>query len=290
MPLLFGEGLPHVWVRCYVASDSNVLCVLCRHAVSDMAWTPDGMTILACSGDGTIALLMFSEKELGGPLSQVRQIWRHVLRNHCPGPSPQVASMHTWSVDVTWFQPFCWLAWKPVLGPWIKPVCRHLVCGIMHSRHGRQCVACMRTARTRTPFQFCRRRWTSTFKACMAPRIRSRCCLRRARASCAWKLLRRKGRELAAWQLPRPFPCPCPGPGPGSLPAGWLPGWHRPMALRSPEWRSSSSPGETFIRSVRIRTKHNDHSSQRPCVLALISVVLTRSPSVRAPACAATSL
>ena len=150
MPLLFGEGLPHVWVRCYVASDSNVLCVLCRHAVSDMAWTPDGMTILACSGDGTIALLMFSEKELGGPLSQVRQIWRHVLRNHCPGPSPQVASMHTWSVDVTWFQPFCWLAWKPVLGPWIKPVCRHLVCGIMHSRHGRQCVACMRTARTRT--------------------------------------------------------------------------------------------------------------------------------------------
>ncbi len=36
-----------------------------------MAWTPDGMTILACSGDGTIALLMFSEKELGKPLSQV---------------------------------------------------------------------------------------------------------------------------------------------------------------------------------------------------------------------------
>ena len=50
-----------------------VLCVLCRHAVTDMAWTPDGMTLLACSGDGTIALLMFSEKELGTPLSQVRQ-------------------------------------------------------------------------------------------------------------------------------------------------------------------------------------------------------------------------
>ena len=44
-----------------------LLCTLCRHAVSDMAWTPDGMTILACSGDGTIALLMFSEKELGKP-------------------------------------------------------------------------------------------------------------------------------------------------------------------------------------------------------------------------------
>lgn len=41
-----------------------------------MAWTPDGMTILACSGDGSIALLMFSGSELGEPLSQVRQIWR----------------------------------------------------------------------------------------------------------------------------------------------------------------------------------------------------------------------
>ena len=48
-----------------------------------MAWTPDGMTILACSGDGTIALLMFSEKELGKPLSQVHFRHHHVCIT-CP--------------------------------------------------------------------------------------------------------------------------------------------------------------------------------------------------------------
>lgn len=61
---------------------TTLLCTFCRHAVSDMAWTPDGMTILACSGDGTIALLMFSEKELGKPLSQVH-IWHNSFC--CPG-------------------------------------------------------------------------------------------------------------------------------------------------------------------------------------------------------------
>ena len=43
-----------------------------------MAWTPDGMTILACSGDGTIALLMFNEKDLGKPLSQVL-FWHYTV-------------------------------------------------------------------------------------------------------------------------------------------------------------------------------------------------------------------
>ncbi len=71
-----------------------LLCTLCRHAVSDMAWTPDGMTILACSGDGTIALLMFSEKELGKPLSQVH-FWHHPFLSTLPDnwlqPTTQVS-------------------------------------------------------------------------------------------------------------------------------------------------------------------------------------------------------
>jgi len=50
---------------------SACLCTTCRHAVTDMAWTPDGMTLLACSGDGTIAVLMFSKEEFGIPLAQV---------------------------------------------------------------------------------------------------------------------------------------------------------------------------------------------------------------------------
>ena len=37
-----------------------------KRAVMDVAWTPDGMTMVACSVDGTIAVFQFDEKDLGG--------------------------------------------------------------------------------------------------------------------------------------------------------------------------------------------------------------------------------
>jgi protein HIRA/HIR1 len=45
---------------------------LFRQSVVDAAWTPDGYCLLACSTDGTVAVLQFEQKELGVPLDQVR--------------------------------------------------------------------------------------------------------------------------------------------------------------------------------------------------------------------------
>ncbi len=44
---------------------------LFQQSVLDLAWTPDGHRLLACSSDGTVAILQFEAKELGVPLKQV---------------------------------------------------------------------------------------------------------------------------------------------------------------------------------------------------------------------------
>lgn len=44
---------------------------LFQQSVLDLAWTPDGYRLLACSSDGTVAILQFEAKELGVPLKQV---------------------------------------------------------------------------------------------------------------------------------------------------------------------------------------------------------------------------
>ncbi|CAL8463095.1 g2629 [Coccomyxa elongata] len=43
---------------------------LFQQSVLDLAWTPDGQRLLACSSDGTVAILHFEAKELGVPLEQ----------------------------------------------------------------------------------------------------------------------------------------------------------------------------------------------------------------------------
>ncbi|BDA47922.1 Protein HIRA [Coccomyxa sp. Obi] len=43
---------------------------LFQQSVLDLAWTPDGYSLLACSSDGTVAILQFEAKELGVPLKQ----------------------------------------------------------------------------------------------------------------------------------------------------------------------------------------------------------------------------
>ena len=45
---------------------------LFKQSVVDLAWTPDGYTLLACSTDGTIGVLRFEPRELGTALAQVR--------------------------------------------------------------------------------------------------------------------------------------------------------------------------------------------------------------------------
>lgn len=42
-------------------------------AVADISWTSDGSTLIACSSDGTVAVLHFKEGDLGEPLSQLEQ-------------------------------------------------------------------------------------------------------------------------------------------------------------------------------------------------------------------------
>jgi hypothetical protein len=38
---------------------------LFKRAVMDVSWTPDGMCLIACSLDGTIAAFQFEESDLG---------------------------------------------------------------------------------------------------------------------------------------------------------------------------------------------------------------------------------
>lgn len=50
-----------------------------KAAVSDLAWTPDGLTLLAASLDGTIASVSFTNAELGTTLTHAK-VPRHFLR------------------------------------------------------------------------------------------------------------------------------------------------------------------------------------------------------------------
>ncbi len=47
---------------------------LLMQSVVDVAWTPDGYRLLACSTDGTVAVLQFDTSELGVPLSKVSDL------------------------------------------------------------------------------------------------------------------------------------------------------------------------------------------------------------------------
>lgn len=67
---------------------------LFNQSVVDMAWTPDGYCLLACSTDGTVAVLHFDKEELGEPLDQVSQISLLVCKHVCCLPSTLTSSMH----------------------------------------------------------------------------------------------------------------------------------------------------------------------------------------------------
>jgi WD40 repeat protein len=41
-----------------------------KQSVMDLAWTPEGRTLLACSTDGTVGVFTFEQQELGTPLPQ----------------------------------------------------------------------------------------------------------------------------------------------------------------------------------------------------------------------------
>lgn len=60
-------------VSIWPQGESKPLLVLRRAfkaAVSDLAWTPDGLSVLAASLDGTIARVSFTSDELGTALAQ----------------------------------------------------------------------------------------------------------------------------------------------------------------------------------------------------------------------------
>ena len=45
----------------------------CRQTVSDLAWTPDGTSLLVSSSDSTMAMLRFEAAEIGEALTQVQK-------------------------------------------------------------------------------------------------------------------------------------------------------------------------------------------------------------------------
>ena len=61
-------------VSIWRTDESRAVCVSTRfftQTTIDLAWTPDGYTLLACSTDGRVGLFRFEEHELGqvGPLT-----------------------------------------------------------------------------------------------------------------------------------------------------------------------------------------------------------------------------
>ena len=62
---------------------------LFKQSVVDLAWTPDGYSLLACSTDGTLAVLQFEPKELGVPLNQVQWLFLcNYALSCCTWPHP----------------------------------------------------------------------------------------------------------------------------------------------------------------------------------------------------------
>lgn len=67
---------------------------LFAQSVVDLTWTPDGYSLLACSTDGTVAVLRFEAKELGVPLKQVWysfcEVTGAMLYDECPPPAEKI--------------------------------------------------------------------------------------------------------------------------------------------------------------------------------------------------------
>lgn len=51
-----------------------VINELFTHSVLDLSWSPCGLRLAACSWDGTVAFVQFTEKELGQPLDPAEQV------------------------------------------------------------------------------------------------------------------------------------------------------------------------------------------------------------------------
>ena len=191
-----------------------------------MAWTPDGMTILACSGDGTIALLMFSEKELGKPpLTGALQIWRHVLRNHLSWSFPvTVASMHTWSVATSpGFNPFAgdqsWTACVGLLDQaWYV---WHLVCGIMHKTWAAHVSHALRTARELGPVPVLQEEVDKHIhRACMAQSHPQQMLFAESAGQLRLEAAAEERQGAGSMAAAPPVPMPLPGPRPGQPASG----------------------------------------------------------------------
>ncbi|KAF5838057.1 WD40-repeat-containing domain protein [Dunaliella salina] len=71
-----------------------------RRAVMDVAWMPDGMSMVACSVDGTIAALQFNEQDLGKkvPQHEVRSLLHSLygdlqVRHQTPLADPELLKL-----------------------------------------------------------------------------------------------------------------------------------------------------------------------------------------------------
>eukprot|EP00041_Stephanoeca_diplocostata_P035791 m.1274942 g.1274942 ORF g.1274942 m.1274942 type:complete len:950 (+) comp24760_c1_seq2:169-3018(+) len=66
---------------------------VCDHGILDLAWSSDGMELLACSQDGSVVYVQFEEDELGERVSRADQerIWRDTYGGSASGSTAIVA-------------------------------------------------------------------------------------------------------------------------------------------------------------------------------------------------------
>lgn len=74
-------------ISIWVTKHSRPLCVatdVFQNNIYDLAWSPDGRYVVACSQDGTVAFLQLDE-ELGTPIEDDEMVKLRIMLMHCIG-------------------------------------------------------------------------------------------------------------------------------------------------------------------------------------------------------------
>lgn len=58
-----------------------VIHELFTHSVLDASWSPCGLRLAACSWDGSVVLIEFTQQELGQPLDPAEQVLHKIIQN-----------------------------------------------------------------------------------------------------------------------------------------------------------------------------------------------------------------
>ena len=134
---------------------------LFAQSVVDLAWTPEGTTLLACSSDGSVGVMQFEACELGTPLSQARALPGGVpplWRGACPDKTQHVLR----SAPIAWSYGSRGLREAAARAGSGMVQAGHLFCPHSRWRSSHPSMRCKTLAEGGPPGAACRQRWRRT--------------------------------------------------------------------------------------------------------------------------------